>query len=542
MPSLMELVERVNKGEMIDPSLLETYLESPNSAEKFLAHHARAMLDLRGAHQHMLQSLQAIDYADQKVLNQFVSIAGFLGMGDLRADPIVKFAASAISRREYALGIEAIQNALTFDQQHGAAWTSDRENCLQAAGLFERAACAINWRPETPTDWNNKQLRIGWIVSSIADDDVCSRSILSFARHHDSKKCRVHVYSTEALVRRDRQHFAQTAYTAPSAKRGANTLEMLGRMKVPCWTAPCDGDSLSASRELAAQLASDRIDVAIFDTSLTDPIACLVANWETARARVNLCRRLPMFAEIMDCVVYFDPIRHQADHAFWTARNTPAQLILEGMDLEEALGPVPQRNAYGIPDNAVVLATAGSDLDRTIGTEFVECVINILRAHPHAIYLLIGEGELGWQKRRFESAGVGKRVGYAGRRKDMPGFLRIADLYLAEFPTAGATQVVQAMAMERPVVAIRCGDAIEMSAASECAGPEATVEGGDASAYIERVSRLIREPQQRAKLGKSLRSRVEQHYGWNRTARQIEQLCEQLTARLQEQTVETQAA
>ena len=51
-----------------DPELLEVYQESPNSAEKFLAHHARAMLDLRRAHQHMLQSLEAIDYSDQKVL------------------------------------------------------------------------------------------------------------------------------------------------------------------------------------------------------------------------------------------------------------------------------------------------------------------------------------------------------------------------------------------------------------------------------------------------------------------------------------------
>ena len=36
MASLMELVDRVNKGEMIDPELLEVYQESPNSAEKML--------------------------------------------------------------------------------------------------------------------------------------------------------------------------------------------------------------------------------------------------------------------------------------------------------------------------------------------------------------------------------------------------------------------------------------------------------------------------------------------------------------------------
>ena len=69
MPSLMELVERVNKGEHIDADQFAIYEESSNSAEKFLAHHARAMIDLRRAHQHMLQSLEAIDYSDQKVTN-----------------------------------------------------------------------------------------------------------------------------------------------------------------------------------------------------------------------------------------------------------------------------------------------------------------------------------------------------------------------------------------------------------------------------------------------------------------------------------------
>src|SRR5919112_2017944 len=110
MASLMELIERVNKGEMVEPQQLEIYQDSSNSAEKFLAHHAHAMLDLRRAQQHMMQSLEAIDYSDQKVLNQFMSVTGFLDLTDLRAAPVVRFGASAIGRREYALGLEAIQN------------------------------------------------------------------------------------------------------------------------------------------------------------------------------------------------------------------------------------------------------------------------------------------------------------------------------------------------------------------------------------------------------------------------------------------------
>src|SRR5580765_6471407 len=148
MPSLMELVERVNKGELIDSEQLEMYEESPNSAEKFLAHHAHAMLDLRRAQQHMLQSLEAIDYSDQKVLNQFVSVSGFLGLTDMRAAPVIKFGSCAIARREYALGLEAIQNGVAYDLLHGGSYTNDRENCQFVATQFDRAAESIGWRNE----------------------------------------------------------------------------------------------------------------------------------------------------------------------------------------------------------------------------------------------------------------------------------------------------------------------------------------------------------------------------------------------------------
>src|SRR3954452_9264497 len=122
MASLMEIIEKVNKGEMVDPAQLEIYQESSNSAEKFLAHHAHAMLDLRRAQQHMMQSLEAIDYSDQKVLNQFVAVSGFLGLTDLRTGPVVKFGSCAIARREFALGLEALANSVSFDLQHGGAY------------------------------------------------------------------------------------------------------------------------------------------------------------------------------------------------------------------------------------------------------------------------------------------------------------------------------------------------------------------------------------------------------------------------------------
>src|SRR5206468_698834 len=188
----------VNKGDIVDPAQLEIYQESSNSAEQFLAHHAQAMLDLRRAQQHMLHSLEAIDYSDQKVLNQFISVSGFLGLTDLRAAPVIKFGACAIARREYALGLEAIQNGVGYDLQHGGAYTGDRENCQFVATQYDRAAQSIGWSRNQPLEWNNKQTRIAYVVSGIADDDTSGRTIASLAKHHHTKRFKLQVYSTEA--------------------------------------------------------------------------------------------------------------------------------------------------------------------------------------------------------------------------------------------------------------------------------------------------------------------------------------------------------
>ena len=201
MASLMELVDRVNKGEAVDSEQLEIYQESANSAEKFLAHHAHAMLDLRRGQQHMLQSLEAIDYSDQKVLNQFMSISQFLGLTDMRAQPVIKFGACAIGRREYALGLEAIQNGVAYDLANGGSYTSDKENCQFIATQYDRAAQWIGWNPDGANlNWNNQQLSVAYIVSGIGDDDWTGRSLRSLAKFHDGKRFKLQVFSTELLA------------------------------------------------------------------------------------------------------------------------------------------------------------------------------------------------------------------------------------------------------------------------------------------------------------------------------------------------------
>ena len=533
MPSLLELVDRVNKGESIDPQQLEVYQESANSAEKFLANHAQSMLDLRRAQQHILQALEAIDYSDQKVLTQFVSISGFLGLTDQRCAPLVKFGAMAIHRREYALGIEAIASAVASDLASNGSFTRDRQSLLFIASQYQRATQLIGWTPAHSRDWNNPQTRIALIISAIADDEPAARMIRGLARHLDNTRFTLSAYSTEANVRRDKQQFALITHAPLSSKRGVRTLQLLSQQKIKTYLAPTDADTVSAARGLAVQLVKDRIDIAIIDATQADPIASLITHWDIAPIKVNLCRRSPLFSSGIDCITYLDQARYETDHASWRRQHLDTTYLLEGIDLVENqdLGPAPQRSQYGIPRQAIVLATASADLDKTLSEEFIETIVTILRQHPNAIYLAIGEGDLSGQKRKIESAGIAKRVGYCGKRRDMPGFLRLADIYLAEFPTSGATGVLQAMSLARPIVAMKWSDDAAGSQAAAIIGNEHSISLRNTKGYIERAGRFIREPALRQRIGGEMLQRIEDHFSMSQTARHLEQLCEQLMHR-----------
>ena len=65
-----------------------------------------------------------------------------------------------------------------------------------------------------------------------------------------------------------------------------------------------------------------------------------------------------------------------------------------------------------------------------------------------------------------------------------------------------------AMAMEKPCVAMPAATRPIGPQAAAFVGSECTITGRDSAAYIERVSKIIREPAYRQKLGKTMRSRV----------------------------------
>ena len=525
MASLLELVERVNKGELIDPQQLEVYQDSTNAAEKFLANHAHAMLDLRRSHTYLLEALEAIDYADQKVLFQFLSVLGFLGLNDQRCEPVIRFGRAAINRKEIGLAMEAIQSGILQDNQHNGHYSRDRDNAKTIAAHYDHCGDAIGWNAPGPLDWQNPVFKIGYVTTTIVDDEAPARLINGLSKHLDPKRTKLHVYSTEATVRREKQSFGQGPFLPGSSKRGKETIDTLGRRKAGLWFTPLDQDLAGGAKELANQIFKDQIDVLIIDAQLNDPIAAVLSGWTPAKSKLHIVRRSPVLSGESDGAIYFDHHRFHADEPHWQASKTHANLLCEGVEPLVLDTPVPPRSTFGIPDSATLLTTLIQDGDEPLSHDFLDAIVHTLRQHTSAVLLVAGDGDTGPLKRRLEAAGLSKRGGFVGKRKDLTDFFRMSDLYLAPFHKGTPTGILAAMAAGRAIVAL-AGESADPHRPQALIGEENS--SHTPSAFADRADKLIRDAALRTKLGDSLKQRITGTFSMDRTAHALEALCRQL--------------
>ena len=309
----------------------------------------------------------------------------------------------------------------------------------------------------------------------------------------------------------------------PSRQRDDQTAAKLKAAGVGAWIAPTTGDLHTAALALAEQLVGDQVDVLLIDANAADPIACLVAAWGVARKTVWIGRRTAFLDASVDAAVYYNADAAAVDRSYWTGRGVEPIVACEGVDLHAASLEPARREQYGIPAAAVICTTAADDLPATISDAMVDAAIALLRREPSAVYLLVGGGDTGNLRRRFDAAGVGRRVGYAGRRRDLASFLPMADLYLCPFATSGddgATDAGETLtAMSAGLATLALGTA---GGGHGHAGADATAD--DLDAWADRASRLVRDGATRRRTGQSMRRRVEQHFSYASTAAQLRSL------------------
>lgn len=187
------------------------------------------------------------------------------------------------------------------------------------------------------------------------------------------------------------------------------------------------------------------------------------------------------------------------------------------------------RNEMAIPANAPVLGTVAV-FRRLKGHVYIlRAMKEILSFYPDAKLLLVGEGPQEENLRRtMEELGVGKAVILPGYREDVERLLQAMDVFV--FPSlqeALGTAIIEAMAMEKPVVASRVGgipEIVEDGKTGFLVNPE------DVQGIAERVLFLFGNPALAESMGKAGRRVVEEHFDTRQMVERIEKLYEWLLA------------
>lgn len=204
--------------------------------------------------------------------------------------------------------------------------------------------------------------------------------------------------------------------------------------------------------------------------------------------------------------------------------------IHTGVDLE-TFDPerVPEnlRKELAIPPDAPVLGTVAV-FRRLKGHVYVlRAMKEILRELPEAKLLLVGEGPQEQNLRRMISEeGIGSSVILPGFREDVERALNTLDVFV--FPSlqeALGTAILEAMAMEKPVVATRVGGIPEIvgeGKAGFLVAPE------DSRGIAQKVLLLFKDPELRRAMGRAGRKVVEERYGSRQMVLRIEELYERL--------------
>ena len=237
-------------------------------------------------------------------------------------------------------------------------------------------------------------------------------------------------------------------------------------------------------------------------------------------------------ARLDDRVIAVCELARQAEIERATVSPEHVVTIYNGIDAQQFSATNPQvvaqvRQAFGIPVDALLVGTVGR-LHRQKG--FTDLLTAIAQVQEHILtvrLLLVGDGELRDDLEiQAQSSGLSDVVTFTGARSDVPEILAGLDVFVLPSLWEGMPNVVlEAMAASLPVVATAVGGT-----------PEVVVDGvtgllvppRDPDALAQAITRLLRDPDLRRKMGRAGRERVERHFGVERMVQATEALYEEL--------------
>ncbi len=171
------------------------------------------------------------------------------------------------------------------------------------------------------------------------------------------------------------------------------------------------------------------------------------------------------------------------------------------------------RTTLGIPENGVLLGSVGR-LVAVKNFQFaIESFAALSKDSRIPVYMvLVGDGpESADLQALSNKLGVADRVFFAGAQANVWPHLAAMDIYINTSLSEGMSQsMLEAMAAGKPVVASDVGDAQHMLGAGEVCG--LTYPSGNSSVYLESISQLIQNVDQRRRFAANALSKHQRIY------------------------------
>jgi glycosyltransferase involved in cell wall biosynthesis len=195
---------------------------------------------------------------------------------------------------------------------------------------------------------------------------------------------------------------------------------------------------------------------------------------------------------------------------------TKLRTVYNGIDLSRFRNASP---VLGLRSGEQAIGLFGQMLPYKGHRTLIEATPRILMAHPEARFYLVGALENPPYQQELRTLiaerGLSDRIRFTGWRNDVQDIIQAMDVVVIATTTAepAALMLMEAAAMERPVVATRTGGTAEIVADEETG---LLFPPGDATRLADQVNRLLGNRDFGQTIGKRARARVDREFDVDR--------------------------
>lgn len=231
-------------------------------------------------------------------------------------------------------------------------------------------------------------------------------------------------------------------------------------------------------------------------------------------------------ARLSDAIIAISPaIRDELQDTYRIGRSSQYRVVPLGFDLApfaavDTAARATARRELDIPSGVPVICTVGRLTAIKQHRLFLDIVQRTVAAHPDAIALIAGDGELRGELEAYAAAlGIADHVRFLGWRRDLATIYGATDVFVLTSRNEGTpVALIEAMACGVPGVSTDVGgvkDVIDSPAVGRLAA------FGDADGLAGHVRDLLADAAARSTMGERARQRVLDRYGLARLVSEI---------------------